>query len=100
NGGYLLGGYSESGIGGDKSEPNKGSADFWIVRIDKDGNKIWDKTIGGTGEDRLSSMIPSPDGGYLLGGTSNSEKGGDKTEPTRGGNDFWLVKIDKEGDRQ
>src|SRR3954470_935575 len=41
DGGCLLGGYSASGIGGDKTAPNKGGAynyDYWIIKLDKSGN--------------------------------------------------------------
>ncbi|CAA9271626.1 MAG: hypothetical protein AVDCRST_MAG95-2786 [uncultured Adhaeribacter sp.] len=57
-------------------------------------NKQWDKTIGGTGNDYLSKMVNTPDGGYILGGTSDSGFGGEKSQPSKGGSDFWIVKID------
>ena len=94
DGGYLLGGYSESGISGDKSEASRGFDDYWVVKIDAAGNKLWDKTFGGTGDDELYSIAPSADGGYLLGGYSSSGLGADKSEASRGSFDYWLVKID------
>ena len=55
--------------------------DYWLVKIDAAGNKLWDKTFGGTGVDDLRSIVPSADGGYLLGGgSSESGIGGDKSE--------------------
>src|SRR4051794_25478221 len=72
DGGYLLGGNSNSEIGGDKSEPSRGDNDFWVVKIDGEGKKQWDKTFGGSGPENLQSMVPTTDGGYLLGGNSNS----------------------------
>src|SRR5688572_19696609 len=47
DGGYIMGGRSDSGISGDKSQASKGAADYWIVKTDASGNKTWDKTYGG-----------------------------------------------------
>ncbi|QMU31032.1 T9SS type A sorting domain-containing protein [Adhaeribacter radiodurans] len=97
DGGYLLGGTSESDISGDKTQANRGDADFWVVKIDADGNKQWDKTFGGANEDIFTALIATPDGGYLLGGTSESGISGDKSEAVRGGIDYWVVKLDETG---
>lgn len=97
DGGYLLGGWSESGIGGDKTESSKGGHDFWVVKINSDGSKAWDRTIGGSAWDEMNSLTSTSDGGYLLGGWSASDIGEDKTEINRGYRDFWIVKIDAEG---
>ncbi len=43
--GYLLAGASFSGISGDKTQTSQGSWDYWIVRIDSLGNKVWDKNF-------------------------------------------------------
>lgn len=114
DGGYLLGGSSDSYSANDKSQDKYGQCDesicpndFWIVKVDADGNKVWDKTIGGNGYDILTVMIATSDGGFLLGGSSNSGIGHDKTENPRGdhnpiygtGGDFWLVKIDENGNK-
>jgi len=105
DGSYLLGGYSHSNKSGDKSANNKGdtsifiSSDIWIIQIDAQGNKLWDKTLGGNGEDNLRTMLHTPDGGYLLGGTSGSNKSGDKSEDSKGYVDFWIIKIDAQGNK-
>ena len=39
-------GSSQSDISGDKSENSRGERDFWLVKIDKNGTKIWDKPTG------------------------------------------------------
>jgi len=56
DGGYILGGYSSSGISSDKTQNTKGGNDYWIVKIDALGNKQWDKDFGGTGDDELYSL--------------------------------------------
>ena len=66
--GYLLGGYSASGISGDKTEASLGATDYWVVKLDATGNIEWQNTIGGSSFDYLYSVIQTSDGGYLLGG--------------------------------
>lgn len=100
DGGYLLGGYSSSDASGDKTGANRGSYDYWVVKIDSAGNKQWDKTLGSNEADVLTSLQPCPDGGYLLGGSSPSARNDDKSQGPRGNNDFWIVKIDSAGNKQ
>ncbi len=90
---YLLGGFSGSGVEGDKSEPNLGGWDYWMVYIDENGNKQWDRTIGGSDNDVMFNLFQNQTGGYILAGASNSTISGDKTDDTNGLNDFWLVKT-------
>lgn len=96
-GGYMLGGYSNGDANGEKSENSRGSFDFWIIRTDERGNKIWDKTYGGSGDDKLYDLQETSDGGWILGGISYSNKSGEKSENSRGGYDFWVIKIDISG---
>jgi hypothetical protein len=100
DGGYILGGYSRSGISGDKTQATRGQDDYWIVKIDSLGNKQWDKDFGGTTLDQLSSIQQTADGGYILGGTSTSGQNGDKTQANFGGYDYWIVKTDSLGMKQ
>ena len=100
DGGYVLGGYSNSNISGDKTENNRGGDDYWIVKIDSSGNIQWEKTIGGSGYDDLFSMEQTTDSGYILGGRSDSNISGDKTENSRGLTDYWILKLDALGNIQ
>src|SRR4029078_6947398 len=72
DGGYILGGSSNSNISGEKTENSRGSYDYWVVKLDNLGNILWNKTIGAGAEDYLNSIQQTTDGGYILGGTSNS----------------------------
>ncbi len=90
---YLLGGFSGSGAEGDKSEPNQGGWDYWMVYIDENGFKQWDRTIGGADNDVMFNLFQNQTGGYILAGASSSPVSGDKTDDTNGLNDFWLVKT-------
>lgn len=98
NEGYILTSFSKSDKSNEKSENSKGGFDYWVLKIDSSGNKIWDKTIGGKGDDTYPwGFQPTLDGGYIIGGRSNSGKSGDKTESCRGDFDYWIVKLDKAG---
>ena len=100
DGGYILGGQSESNISGDKTENSKGLYDYWIVKIDKNGIIQWDKTIGGNEDDYFSSIEQTSDDGYIVGGISFSDSSGDKTENRKGSYDYWVVKLDRLGNIQ
>ena len=97
DGGYILGGFSCSSISGDKTENSLGFDDFWVVKINSYGTVQWENTIGGNNYDRIASIIETSDGGYVLGGLSNSNISGDKAENSWGGYDYWIVKIDSLG---
>ena len=97
--GYILGGYSRSNISGDKTENSNGGYDYWIVKTDSLGIVQWENTIGGSGDDYLVSVTQSSDGGYILGGYSNSIISGDKTENSNSF-DYWIVKTDNLGNIQ
>jgi hypothetical protein len=104
DGGYILGGYSLSGMGGDKTQNSRGARDYWVVKIDRNGIKKWDKRFGGNDEDYLNALQQTIDGGYILGGESSSGISGDKTKANFGFaqfvSDFWIVKIDAKGIKQ
>ena len=96
DGGFILGGYSASGADGNKSSPNLGLEDFWVVRLDARGNKIWDQTLGGSGSEALRVVRQTADGGFILGGQSFSGVSGSKTTSNFGGSDFWVIKLARE----
>ncbi|MGV7106200.1 T9SS type A sorting domain-containing protein [Flavobacterium sp. U410] len=97
SGGYILGGYSNSPVSGNKTEENPGLGDYWVVQLDEQGEIAWQKVYGGEQDDNLTVLIPTQDGGYLLGGSSNSEPGHVKTKSNGSGTDFWVVKLDETG---
>jgi len=98
DGGYLLVGISESEKGLDKSNPLCGSRDGWVIKISSTGTKLWDRTYGGPQIDNLTTVVESIyRDGFYLGGTSNSYSGCHKGKNTRGGYDFWALKIDNWG---
>ncbi|MEX0811408.1 MAG: T9SS type A sorting domain-containing protein [Chitinophagales bacterium] len=100
NGTYTMGGWSNSGISGDKTVPHKGDLDFWVINVNSLGGILWQKSYGGLGWDDLNQINITSDGGYILGGTSNSDISGDKTDTSKGGLDYWILKTDSTGNIQ
>ena len=82
----LDGGYA---LTGSTIPSGAGSADFWLVKTDSQGNLEWNKTYGGVGTEYSNSMAATRDGGYALAGSTTSFG--------RGGWDAWLVKADSKG---
>ena len=81
DGGYVIIGYTSSfGAGG---------KDVYLIKTNADGDTIWTKTFGGTGDDVGSSVQQTIDGGYILAGRTNSFGSG--------GNDVYLIKTDANG---
>ncbi|WP_428232694.1 T9SS type A sorting domain-containing protein [Flavobacterium sp.] len=83
-----------------KSEKSRGNMDYWIVKLDKQGNIEWQKTYGGQYADILRSMEQTTDNGYILAGYSNSPVSGDKTANNKSFGDFWIIKINDTGEIQ
>jgi len=95
--GVLLAGYSGSGASGTKTAAGFGEYDFWVVRIDAEGSSLWDFSFGGSRTEVLTTLLPVAAGGFLLGGTSESETSGNKSTAGHGGSDYWVVRIDESG---
>ncbi len=74
---------------------NKGSRDFWVVKLDASGNLVWQKTLGSTGFDVSNAVVTTSDGGIVVaGGVPTND--GDVTE-NKGGYDIWVVKLNASG---
>jgi len=72
-----------------------GNADAWAVKFDDNGNKIWQKTYGGSSFDSARSIQRINDGKYLISGSTRSADG-DLTS-NNGENDTWVFIIDENG---
>lgn len=98
DGGYIVGGSSSSGKNGDKTDNSRGNMDYWILKLDGNGIMEWQKSFGGEYADLLRALSPTADGGYILGGYSNSPQSKDKTSDNLGeGGDYWILKLDSRG---
>ncbi len=89
NGGYILGGikYSCNGV----------STQAWMVRIDNQGQVLWERCYGGSGTENIHAIRRTTDGGYIFTGPATSNDGDviGHHGPTNA--DFWVVKTDSGG---
>ena len=75
---------------------NHGESDMWMIKLDEEGNLIWEQTYGGSQFDLAQAVVQSKDGGFLITGNSKSD---DKDSSLNNGeNDIWLVKTNAFGD--
>ncbi|MBK8583537.1 MAG: hypothetical protein IPL86_17540 [Flavobacteriales bacterium] len=97
--GYLIVVDSYNGsVAFERTAPVHGLSDWWVVRLDLSGNIMWDKAFGNEGNDYAVSILPKPDGGFLIAGRveDRPEPGptNDVTEASRGFADLWVVRTD------
>ncbi|WP_343657774.1 T9SS type A sorting domain-containing protein [Chryseobacterium sp.] len=97
---YLITGSSiQSGSGKLEAESKQNNGyDFHLVKLNQQGEEVWEKYFSGQNHDYLSATVTTQDGGFLLAGTSYSGKGLDKKEDSKGGSDIWLIRINEFGD--
>jgi hypothetical protein len=98
--GFILAGSSLSNKTGNKADNNNGDLDYWIWKMDENGELVWQKSFGGSGFDLLQSIKNTRDGGFILAGTSNSPNDFQKKDACKGGTDFWVIKLDAKGEEQ
>jgi uncharacterized delta-60 repeat protein len=96
DGGYIMAGSSQS-TDGDVTG-NHGSSDVWVVKLSSTGSLQWRKCLGGTNSDGASSIQPTPDGGYIMAGSSQSTDG--DVTGNHGNADTWVVKLSGTGSLQ
>ena len=97
DGGYIIAASSNSDISGNKTEDSKGESDYWILKLDALGDIVWQKTYGGDKQELFPSIIETTDGGYFVSGVSTTDINGDKTDPSNGSDDIWVLKLDSMG---
>jgi len=81
DGGFLAAGYSYNS--------STSGSDIYLIKTDSNGELIWQKAYGGSGDDWANCIQPTTDGGYIIAGGSD--------EPDVEENDVYLIKIDAQG---
>ncbi|HYV90528.1 MAG TPA: hypothetical protein VE978_02050 [Chitinophagales bacterium] len=64
DGGYI--------VGGDSYNPNLYTIDAYLIRMDSDGNLVWYRKFGGSGDDYIYSVKQTNDGGFIAAGSYNT----------------------------
>lgn len=98
--GYLITGVldvtASNGLGNSKVFAKKhAGGDYWVIKLNADGNKQWSKFYGGTFTDTPYDVIQTNDSGYILVGSSDSNDVDIKNN--KGSYDFWVIKISETG---
>lgn len=74
---------------GDTSSYGAGAYDIWVLRLDSDGNHLWNKTFGGSSSDHIRGVYEDGNGDLYLNGYTGSYGAGS--------NDLWIIKLDSNG---
>lgn len=100
-GGYMIVGsanYNDGDVSG-----NHGNDDYWLIKLDSEGNIDWQKCYGGSRYECATSIIRTTDGGYAVTGYTNS-KDGDVSGYHVGvgwyydlNTDYWVIKLNSNG---
>jgi hypothetical protein len=96
DGGFLIAGTTQS-TNGDVTS-NAGNSDAWVVKLDANGNLVWQKTYGGSGADGFKKVQLTADGGFIAAGWAASNNG--MVTNNHGWADVWVVKCDYSGNLQ
>jgi hypothetical protein len=89
DGGFIVAGRQDNPIWGSNDE------NVWIIKLDGIGVLEWEKSLGGTEDERAHDVKQTSDGGYIVAGYSQSTDG-DITN-SQGYYDAWIVKLTSSG---
>jgi len=97
DGGYIVVG--NGAMNGGNITGNHGSGDIWIAKLDGNGNLVWQKSLGGSGIEEGRGIRQTPDGGYIVIGSTNTPNDGDVSgmHIFNSAGDAWVVKISSAG---
>ena len=97
DGGFIVAGFSLGDDNGDVMghHGNATVGDIWVIKMDRLGNMEWQRSLGGSQSEDGGYILPTPDGGYMLAGSSASTDC--NITGNHGGLDFWLVKLNNHG---
>lgn len=91
---YIIVGSSDSNDVDIKN--NKGTYDFWVIKISSTGKLIWEKSFGGSEIDEARAITIANDGNFIIvGDTRSSDK---EVTLNKGAADIWMLKINENGE--
>jgi hypothetical protein len=96
--GYVFVGGSESS----NMPGHHGDVDVWVVRIDFDGNLIWQKVYGGSRYEAGRKIYTTDDNGFIVVGNTYSNNGDVSGNHSISEHypDIWMFKINSVGELQ
>jgi hypothetical protein len=86
------GGYVVAGESGETGSPDSGDTDAFVLRLDANGQVIWKSAYGGPRNDAANSVHPTPDGGYVVAGGTDSFHPSTLNAPNA-----WVLKLTADG---
>ncbi|MDP8239160.1 MAG: T9SS type A sorting domain-containing protein [Candidatus Hatepunaea meridiana] len=77
-------------VAGKTNSFGAGGYDFWLLKLNAEGEEVWSETYGGEEDDQCHSIIRTDDNCYVMAGTTVSfgENAGD----------FWMIKVNEDGE--
>ncbi|WP_319642089.1 right-handed parallel beta-helix repeat-containing protein [Methanovulcanius yangii] len=93
DGGYIITGQTWSNDG--DVTGNHGEWDAWVVKLNSNGQILWQRCLGGSDIDEAYSIQQTSDGCYIVAGLTFSTDG-DMTG-NHGNVDAWVGKLDHDG---
>jgi hypothetical protein len=102
DGGYIIAGITSSMDGDVTNKKVDNGIDYWVIKLDANGNIQWQKVFGGDSYDEAKSVQQTIDGGYIIVGSSRSNFENEKREGLLDGfNDkTWVIKLNENGSIQ
>jgi len=97
---YITGGFKESATFGTTTLTSSGYYDYdiFVTKLDIDGNWLWAKQAGGTGDEGSNSIAVDANGNsYITSGFEESVNFGTTTLTSSGYLDIFVAKIDHNG---
>jgi hypothetical protein len=73
---------------------------MWLVKLNAQGTIVWQKTIGGSNEDKANSVISTADNGFVVAGSTKSSDFDLAGIANLGNTDLLVAKVDANGTTQ
>lgn len=94
DGGYAVLGHTQS-TDGDVSNNFTENYDYWLLKFNSNDELEWNKTYGGSLDDRGNDIIQTQDGNFVIVGYSKSSD--ENVSQNAGSDDLWIVKLNASG---
>lgn len=89
NGDILIAGTTTSTNG--DVQGNHGGTDGWVVKLSANGDIMWQKALGGSGDEGFLAIAQAPNGQYVLTGYAGPADG--DVQGNHGQSDMWVVTL-------